>query len=71
MIKRIFMLSLVTVCAIAFMTSAALAGPTVAIVQAGDAEMDLVLNTWHSTIQDIFYQEPPAMNATSVPLSRL
>ncbi len=61
--KKIFILSLFTVCAISFMASAALAGPTVAIVQAGDAEMDLVLNSWHSTITDIFYQEPPAMNA--------
>ena len=63
MSKKIFLLSLVTVCAISFMASAALAGPKVAIVQAGDAEMDLVLNSWHSTITDIFYQGPPAWEA--------
>lgn len=58
--KRLVLSSLVAVLAIAFMASAAFAGPKVAIVQADKAQWDLVLNSWHSNITDIFYQGPPA-----------
>jgi uncharacterized protein (DUF362 family) len=67
--KEIILSSLVAMLVVALMASVAVAGPRVAIVKADDSKMDLVLNSYHNTLPDIYYQEPPAGNAGIRPSS--
>jgi uncharacterized protein (DUF362 family) len=57
--RKAILFGLVVLLSIGMMGSTALAGPRVSIVKAAEAQMDLVLNSWHCTITDNFYQGPP------------